>query len=253
MQATDIHGRDSHRIREAAFAVVPLGSFEYHGPHSPFGTDLILSESFAREIDERLGGVLFPAVPYTACPGKTAKYPGTISIRPSVILEYLIDVAEGILNTGLRRLVFLNAHDGNMGVSRTAAEYLTGKYTDARFLLINWWQMIEIHRAEELGLKGTKGRGHGGPYEMSAVKAFRPDLVHVHPEDAEFPDPKPLSELPYVTVDGTPPAWDGYTGMIRQISLETGKEIVRRAARGMNELIANWLRQTEAEKRSGEK
>lgn len=241
VNASDIHGRDLKTLEQAAFAVVPLGSFEYHGPHSPFGTDIVLADGFANVIAPSLGGVVFPTVPYTACPGKTKKYKGTIPIRPSIIQEYLIDITMGIIEQGIKKIILLNAHDGNMGVSRTVAEYVTGKYTDASFLLVNWWQMVDINAATEIGFEGTKGRGHGGPYEMSAVKAFRPDLVHVDLMDEEFNEFQPLSSYPYILVEGTPKAWDGYTGLIQQTSYEKGKKIVEKATTNMNELIKNWL------------
>jgi creatinine amidohydrolase len=241
LKACDVHGRDLHSLSQATFAVVPLGSFEYHGPHSPLGTDIVLAEGFANLIDSSLGGAVFPTVPYSACPGKTNKYKGTIPIRPSIIQEYLIDITLGIIEQGIKKIILLNAHDGNMGVSRTVAEYVTGKHPDASFLLVNWWQMVAIDAAEEIGFEGTKGRGHGGPYEMSAVKAFRPDLVHVIAEDEEFKEMPPLSSYPYILVEGNPKAWDGYTGLIQQISYEKGKKIVEIASANMNELIKKWL------------
>ena len=240
LNACDIHGRDLKTLEQASFAVVPLGSFEYHGPHSPLGTDIVLADGFANVIDSSLGGAVFPTVHYTACPGKTNKYKGTIPIRPSIIQEYLIDITMGIIEQGIKKIILLNAHDGNMGVSRTVAEYVTDKHADTSFLLVNWWQMVDINDPE-IGFEGTKGRGHGGPYEMSAVKAFRPDLVHVDAGDEEFKEVQPLSSYPYIHVEGTPKAWDGYTGLIQQISYEKGKKIVEKATTNMNELIKNWL------------
>lgn len=243
MKACEIHGRDLELLKTARFAVVPLGSFEYHGPHSPLGTDIFLADGFAEKIDSSLGGITLPAVPFTACPGKTSKYEGTISIRPGIFQEYLIDLTLGVIDQGIKNILLLNAHDGNMGVSRTVAEYITGLHPDVSFLLINWWQMVEIDAAEKIGFKETSGRGHGGPYEMSAVKAFRPDLVTVMKEDEEFSGVPSLSRFPYILVEGTPKSWDGYTGMIQQTSLEAGKKIVDRATANMNELIRNWLNQ----------
>lgn len=243
MKAYEIHGRDLNVLGNAKFAVIPLGSFEYHGSHSPLGTDIILADGFADQIDESLGGIVFPTIPYTACPGKTSKYSGTISIRPTIIQEYLIDVVLGIINQGIDHIVLLNAHDGNMGMARTVAEYVTGLHHNSSFLLINWWQMVDIGAASEIGFKNTKGRGHGGPYEMSAVKAFRTDLVHVEPIDVEYKETPPLSSYPYILVEGTPKSWNGYTGCIQQTSVEKGKRIVEQATKNMNELIKSWLEQ----------
>lgn len=241
MKACDIHGRDLQMLQQAKFGVIPLGSFEYHGPHSPLGTDIVLADGFANLIDPSLGGAVYPTVPYTACPGKTTKYTGTIRIRPSIIQEYLMDITLGILEAGIKKVILLNAHDGNMGVSRSVAEYVTSKHIDASFLLVNWWQMVAIDDALEIGFKDTNGRGHGGPYEMSAVKAFRPDLVHVEVDDKEFKEVDILSSYPYILIEGTPKAWDGYTGLIQQTSYDKGKRIVEKAAANMNELIKNWI------------
>lgn len=243
MQVVQLHGREAKsRFQESRFAVVPLGSVEYHGPHSPLGTDLFLAQGFAERIDPKLKPLLYPAVPYTACPGKTSDYPGTITVPPDIFHLYLTAILEGICRSGIRRILLLNAHDGNIGASRTVAEQVTADWKDASFLLINWWQMAEVDAPEKLGFfQGTTGRGHGGPYEMSAVKALYPELVDVHEEDAELAAAPPLSPLPYVLIEGKPQGWDGYTGSIRQTSLGAGEWIVGEVTRNMNRLLETWL------------
>ncbi|MGG1601206.1 hypothetical protein [Paenibacillus naphthalenovorans] len=85
---------------------------------------------------------------------------------------------------------------------------------------------------------------------MSAVKAFRPELVSVEASDPELHSGRALSPLPYVLVEGEPQGWNGYTGCIHQISLEAGKVIVEEAAKHMNELIRKWLDGRDAAKPS---
>lgn len=243
MNVIAIHGRDvQDAFTEARFAVLPLGSIEYHGPHSPLGTDTLLAQGFAERIDPALSPLVYPVIPYTACPGKTSRYPGTISVGPAVFIGYLTAVLEGICSSGIRRIVLLNAHDANMGPARTAAEAVTGVYPDAGLLLLNWWQLTDPGFAERHGLfHGTTGRGHGGPYEMSAVKAMHPEWVKVAETDVELDSCPPLSSLPHVLVEGRPQGWNGYTGRIRQTSQEAGKQIVEEAARNMNAIIGSWL------------
>jgi len=243
MDIMDVHGRDIQSVlEEARFAVVPLGSLEYHGPHSPLGTDNILANGFAGRLDPSLKPLIYPAIPYTACPGKTRHYPGTISVSPSVITNYLHEIVDGICQLGIRNVLLLNAHDGNMGVARTVAEAITASYKDASFLLVNWWQMVTKQDAEEAGIfTGTHGRGHGGPYEMSVVKAFRPELVRVKDGDEQLTASPPLSNLPYVLVESSPEGWDGYTGQIGQTSLHAGNWIIAEASANLHQLIENWL------------
>jgi creatinine amidohydrolase/Fe(II)-dependent formamide hydrolase-like protein len=42
---------------------------------------------------------------------KTQHYSGTVSIRPSVFIDYLSDIVEGVCQLGIRNIVLLNAHD----------------------------------------------------------------------------------------------------------------------------------------------
>jgi creatinine amidohydrolase len=243
MDIMDVHGRDLQSVlEEIRFAVVPLGSIEYHGPHSPLGTDVILANGFAERLHPSLKPLIYPAVPYTACPGKTRHYPGTISVSPSVITNYLYEIVDGICQLGIRNVLLLNAHDGNMGVSRTVAEAITATYKDASILLVNWWQMVTVQSAEEAGIfTGTHGRGHGGPYEMSVVKAFRQELVHVRDCDEQLTASASLSYLPYVLVEGSPEGWDGYTGYIQQTSIQAGNWIIEETNANLHQLIESWL------------
>jgi creatinine amidohydrolase len=243
MDIREVHGRDLQTVlEEVGFAVVPLGSIEYHGPHSPLGTDVILANGFAERLHPGLKPLIYPVIPYTACPGKTRHYPGTISVSPSVITDYLYEIVDGICQLGIRNVLLLNAHDGNMGVSRTVAEAITATYKDASVLLVNWWQMVTTQSAEEAEIFiGTTGRGHGGPYEMSVVKAFRPDLVHVIDSDVDLTANQSLSNLPYVLVEGSPAGWNGYTGHVGQTSVEAGEWIIAEAVNNLHQLLENWL------------
>ncbi|MCY7486076.1 hypothetical protein [Paenibacillus alvei] len=99
-----------------------------------------------------------------------------------------------------------------------------------------------VEYTQRCGLfKGQAGRGHGGPYEMSAVKALHPEKVTVKESDLELDSCPPLSSLPYVLVKGTPQGWDGYIRNIHQCSLESGQLIAEEANRNMNLLIREWL------------
>ena len=111
----------------ASFAVLPVGAVEWHGPHLPFGTDVILAADFGARIRGDFTAVLFPAMPYSACPGKTSGHEGTIAIRPEVALAYLCDVLQGIVDSGFERVLVLNGHDANMSMARAAMEWVSGR------------------------------------------------------------------------------------------------------------------------------
>src|SRR5205814_3621862 len=63
--------RDLDRARTVV--VLPVGALEAHGPHLPLGTDNVIALAMARAGVAQLaahgvGGVLLPALPYTAAP-----------------------------------------------------------------------------------------------------------------------------------------------------------------------------------------
>jgi len=234
-------GRLGEWIRRADFAMLPLGSVEWHGPHLALGTDLILTDGFAGTLEGEVTAVLYPAVSYAACPGKTRGYPGTVPIRPSVALDYLCDVLDGILRAGFVRVLVLNAHDANMSMARAAMEWVSGRHT-ASLLLVNWWQLVSpAETAAQQMFQRHSGRGHGGPYETAAAWAFAHDAVQLDLAPDLPPRPALETDRPYVLVESTPTPWDGYAGYVQQATLDKGEEIVRQARAQLAALIRAWL------------
>ncbi|MFP5369946.1 MAG: creatininase family protein, partial [Actinomycetes bacterium] len=207
LPASRLPGHELARVAEAAdLAVLPVGAVEWHGPHLPLGTDLILAEGFASEVDGTgVRAVLFPAVAYTACPGQTRPWPGTVAVRPETAVAYVGDVLDGIVAAGFPRVLVVNAHDANMSVARAAMEWVSGR-RQASFLLVNWFQLVNPDETTDLFGELTS-RGHGGAYETSAVLGFDPTAVHLAaatdlPPRAKLPTPHP-----YVLVESRPDPW----------------------------------------------
>lgn len=228
-------------VARAHFAVLPLGSVEWHGPHLPFGTDLILAKAFARRLPDGVTAVLYPAVAYAPCPGKTRGYPGTVAVRPEVAVAYLSDVLAGILTAGFVRVLILNAHDANMAIARAAMEWVSGHFR-ASLLLVNWWQLVTPEETAAQGLfTGHSGRGHGGPYEASVTWALAPDAVC--PDLARDLPPRPAlaTDRPHVLVESCPTPWDGYAGFVQQASRAKGEALLAQATAHLAALVRAWL------------
>ncbi|SCL17348.1 creatinine amidohydrolase [Micromonospora pallida] len=260
--ATRIPGGELAAVAAAAdFAVLPVGAVEWHGPHLPLGTDLILAEGFAREsaadasADVPAGdhapaagsatggagprGVLFPAVPYAACPGQTRPWPGTVAIRPEIAVGYLADVIEGIVAAGFPRLLIVNGHDANMSTVRAAMEWVSGRRR-ASLLLVNWFQLVTPE--ETTALYGPlPARGHGGAYETSGVLGFDPDAVRLGAVDDLPPKPKLPVPHPYVLVESRPDPWQGWSGHISLADETIGRRVRELAGGRLREIIAAWV------------
>ncbi|MGE3270546.1 MAG: creatininase family protein, partial [Chloroflexota bacterium] len=227
--------RGGLRVEAAAradFAVLPVGAVEWHGPHLPFGTDVILASEFAARLRGDFTAVLFPAMPYSACPGKTSGHPGTIAIRPEIALAYLCDVLQGIVESGFERVLILNGHDANMSMARAAMEWVSG-FRTASFLLVNWFQLLTPSETAHLfgETAGHNGRGHGGPYESAAVWSFAPESVNTDGITDLPPRPALATDRQHVLVESFPTPWDGWSGYISEASQAKGDELVDGALR----------------------
>ncbi|MFI9642581.1 creatininase family protein [Micromonospora sp. NPDC051925] len=282
LPAARIPGGELAAVAAAAdYAVLPVGAVEWHGPHLPLGTDLILAEGFAAEAggpgspaaeadgtvspaaeaavgsgaggaasvagfsgDTTTGspgprGVLFPAVPYAACPGQTRPWPGTVSIRPEIAVGYLADVIEGIVAAGFTRLLIVNGHDANMSTVRAAMEWVSGRRT-ASLLLVNWFQLVTPAETTELYGPLT-ARGHGGAYETSGVLGFDPGAVRLDAVADLPPKPKLPVGHPYVLVESRPDPWQGWSGHISLASEAAGRQVRATAGERLREIVAAWV------------
>lgn len=242
LPAVRVPGGELAAVAEAAdFAVLPVGAVEWHGPHLPLGTDLILAEGFAGESAATSGprGVLFPAVPYAACPGQTRPWPGTVAIRPEIAVGYLADVIEGIVAAGFPRLLIVNGHDANMSTVRAAMEWVSGR-RQASLLLVNWFQLVTPAETTEI-YGALPARGHGGAYETSGVLGFDPEAVRLDAVTDLPPKPKLPVTHPYVLVESRPDPWQGWSGHISLASEEAGRRVRELAGGRLREIVEAWV------------
>jgi creatinine amidohydrolase len=230
------------------FAIVPLGSLEFHGPHNPLGTDSIIISGIADRVAARTNALLFPCVRFTQCPAHTANFAGTVSIRPEVMTMYFADILRNVLDLGFRRAFILNGHDGNIGSARGAIAQVAHEVKDSALLFASWWEFLPGETVKSLGLftQSNGGHGHGGPLETSAVAAFRRDLIHLE-KARDLPEPPDLSTgPPYFLQKSTAQDWPGYSGKVSEASAEKGRKLVKISEDGIVKLIENWLAHPEA-------
>jgi len=235
-------------VTECPFAILPLGSLEFHGPQNPLGADSIIISGIAEDVAIRTNGLLFPTIRFTQCPAHTAHFQGTISISPEIMTRYYADVLRNILRLGFRKAFILNGHDGNIGPGRGAIAQVANEVRDAALLFASWWEFLPSEKMRAIGLfhQENGGHGHGGPLETSAVAAFRPELIHLD-KARDLPEPPDLSDgTPYFLQKSTTAGWPGYSGRVSEASAEKGRKLVQMSEDGIVKLIENWLRNPEA-------
>ena len=163
--------------------IVPLGSCEQHGPHLPLFVDSFQVARVAEQVERTLGqAVLLVPTLWLGSSHHHKDFPGPISVRPSLYLRIIKDVAGSILSAGFKRIVFLNGHGGNRVPAGDALAELVvedDRADDAYLVLSSWWEIASASLAPQRHGMQTPGISHACEYETSLMLAIRPDLVHL--------------------------------------------------------------------------
>ncbi|HEV2781199.1 MAG TPA: creatininase family protein [Actinophytocola sp.] len=109
------------RERGARVAVLPVGSFEQHGPFLPLVTDTVVAVTVARAVAGAWPVLELPPVTIS-CSHEHAVWAGTVSISAGTLYAIVNDVAESLRRSGVDRLVIVNGHGGNYVLSNVVQE-----------------------------------------------------------------------------------------------------------------------------------
>ena len=160
----------------AGLVLVPVGSLEQHGPHLPLDTDTVIAEAVTRGVAERMTGAwVAPSLSYGAS-GEHQAFAGTTSIGTEVLHQVVVELVRS-LQTWATRVVFVNAHGGNVHALSRAIDQLVVEGHDVA------WVPCAI---EEHDL-------HAGFTETSLMLHLRPEAVRL--DRAEAGCTAPLAEI----------------------------------------------------------
>ena len=157
--------------------VLPLGSFEQHGPHLPLTTDTDIVTAIARAIERKRPKQIL-CLP-TLWPGHSTHhlfFPGTLSVRQMPYIQLVIELCRSIVNFGAKKVFLLNGHGGNDVPLRAALRELKTEFPKVKFVFASYWTLaaasIKEVRESELG-----GLGHACEMETSIMLHLHPDRV----------------------------------------------------------------------------
>lgn len=159
----------TEEARGRTVAVLPVGSFEQHGPYLPLATDTLVASAIAAEIAAAHPEVLALPPITVSCSHEHAGWPGTVSISAATLYALVTDIAASLRRGGVAKMALINGHGGNYVLGNVVQEAHGGM---ALFPGLEDWAAAAQHAGIETDLDSDM---HAGELETSI-------LLHAHPE-----------------------------------------------------------------------
>lgn len=228
-------------VAEESVTVVPLGSTEQHGPHLPLATDHLIAEALAREAADRAGYLCTPTI-NVGVSTHHMQFHGTMSVDPPQFRDYVESFSRNLNYHGIDRIVYVNAHGGNMQHLREVGRRLR---EDEVAFAVEW--MWDESIPELVSSIFEHNGPHGGPKETAMILHIAPELVREDKlEDARdgglvnLLDGNPTVHGARNYYDAIDNSENGVFGDQTDATPEKGAELFEAAAEQLVQLL-DWL------------
>src|SRR5262249_20543487 len=150
----DLSGADTARW----IAVLPVAAVEQHGPHLPLGVDSFIADAYL----ERVRAALPDHLPVSFLPlqklgqsDEHVSFPGTLTLSSASVIKAWNEIAESLARAGVRKLVIVTSHGGNLQAIELIARELRVRL--AMLVVTSAWHRFGYPD----GLFGAEERHHG--------------------------------------------------------------------------------------------
>ncbi|NET41083.1 creatininase family protein [Okeania sp. SIO2B3] len=167
--------------------ILPIGSTEQHGPTGLIGTDAICAEVISKGVGETVGALVGPTINVGMALHHTG-FPGTISLRPSTMIQVIRDYIVCLTRSGFTKFFFINGHGGNIATLKAAFSETYAHLADLNMAngelvkckVGNWFMCGSVYKlAKEL--YGNEEGSHATPSEVALTQYVYPEAIKVAP------------------------------------------------------------------------
>lgn len=178
-------------LEQSQGIILPIGSTEQHGPTGLIGTDAICAEAIARGVGEATGAIVGPTINVGMALHHTA-FPGTISLRPSTMIQLVSDYVTCLTRAGFSKFFFINGHGGNIATLKAAFAETYSHVCDLNIpnaqlvqcQVGNWFMCGSVYMlAKEL--YGDQEGSHATPSEVALTQYVYPEAIKQAPLSPE--------------------------------------------------------------------
>ncbi len=200
-------------------AILPVGATEQHGPHLGSGVDFVIAETLCAAVADKTGVPMLPVLPYGCSLGHSRRWPGTLALQPTTLIQVVKELGDWAYHSGIRRLFIVNAHVTNAAPLRCALEMLRAEHDDLMVAVINTATISE--RVREFHFHDAAD-WHANDAETSIMLAIAPEAVRPD-KFAEADDPDRTCGCVFAhPVNRT--SLNGVTGTPSLATVEKGRE-----------------------------
>jgi creatinine amidohydrolase len=177
----DIPWTEVKRVsKEVGIAILPIGATEQHGFHCPCGVDAFNAYEISKLVSAKTGAIVAPPMPYGSHPYFHYGFVGTIPLRATTQIEFVRDVVKGIVNSGFKKIIIMQAH-GQWWTLHTALHEIALD-VDCFMAVATWWELAceTIKKVCETPFK------HADEVETSVSLALYPELVDMSKAEPDY-------------------------------------------------------------------
>lgn len=170
--------------KEDKLCIVPIGCLERHGEHGPLGTDTLIVHKVAVEASKIESCMVFPPLYFGTQSHEATCFSGAVSFPIKLCFELWDNICSEISRNGFKKILFLNAHGGNMGMLSYYALANVDHKEDYCFYYMDFDSVYseeeeaELNKIEPRRLPGVIA-GHACQWETDAVMSAAPGSVNL--------------------------------------------------------------------------